>query len=86
MVDITGAQIRAARALIRWRAEDLAKASGLGVATIRRAELLDGPVTMTAANLAALLRALEAAGVIFVPENGEGAGVRLRKGKEEGTT
>jgi transcriptional regulator with XRE-family HTH domain len=81
MSNITGAQIRAARALIRWRAEDLAKASGVGVATVRRAELLDGPVTMTGPNAAAVQRALEAAGVIFVEENGEGPGVRLRKEK-----
>lgn len=32
------------------------------------------------ANLTALRTALEAAGVIFVAENGEGPGVRLRKG------
>jgi hypothetical protein len=36
---LTGAQIRAARSLIRWTAEDLAAASALSVATIRRAEL-----------------------------------------------
>lgn len=33
----------------------------------------------TAASLAAIRAALEAAGVIFVDENGEGPGVRLRK-------
>jgi hypothetical protein len=31
-------------------------------------------------NLAAIRAALESAGVIFVEENGEGPGVRLRKG------
>ena len=31
------------------------------------------------ATIAAIRSALESAGVIFVPENGEGAGVRLRK-------
>jgi hypothetical protein len=31
-------------------------------------------------NLAAIRAALEAAGVEFIPENGGGAGVRLRKG------
>jgi transcriptional regulator with XRE-family HTH domain len=36
---LTSAQIRAARSLIRWTAEDLASASALSVATIRRAEL-----------------------------------------------
>jgi transcriptional regulator with XRE-family HTH domain len=76
---ITGAQIRAARALIRWTAEDLAREAALGVATIRRAEASDGPLQMTASNLAAVQRTLEAAGVEFIFENGGGQGVRLRK-------
>lgn len=79
MAHITGAQLRAGRALIRWRAEDLAEAAKVGVATVRRAEGSDGPVTMTAANAAALRSALESAGVLFVEENGEGPGVRLKK-------
>jgi len=33
-------------------------------------------------NVAAVRAALEAAGVIFVEENGEGPGVRLRKGEK----
>jgi transcriptional regulator with XRE-family HTH domain len=35
---LTSAQIRAARALIRWSAEDLARHSSVSVTTIRRAE------------------------------------------------
>jgi hypothetical protein len=76
---LTSAQIRAARALLRWRARDLARESAVGVATIRRAELVDGETSMTAANDAAIRRALEGAGVEFIDENGGGAGVRLRK-------
>jgi len=76
MSNITGAQIRAARSLIRWRAEDLANASGVGIATIRRAELVDGVVTMTGPNVAAVQRAIEAAGVEFT--NGGNPGVRMR--------
>jgi hypothetical protein len=34
---------------------------------------------MMPANIVAIRRALEEAGVIFVPENGEGPGVRMRK-------
>ena len=45
--------------------EDLAEASKVGVATIRRAESVDGPTSMTEANAEAVSRALEAAGVIF---------------------
>src|SRR2546421_8246509 len=73
---ITGGQMRAARALVRWSAEDLAREAMLGVATVRRAEASDGPVQMTAANAAAITRVLESAGIEFT--NGDAPGVRLR--------
>ena len=76
---LTSAQIRAARALLRWRAQDLARESAVGVATVRRAELADVETSMTAANDAAVRRALDNAGVEFIDENGGGPGVRLRK-------
>jgi hypothetical protein len=77
---LTSPQIRAARSLIRWNAEDLARHSALSVATIRRAELAEDETSMTTANDLAVRRALEAAGVEFIDENGGGGpGVRLRK-------
>jgi hypothetical protein len=76
---ISSAQLRAARALLRWSAVDLAKASRVGVATIRRVEVIDGDIPVTSANEAALRKALETAGVEFIEENGGGPGVRLRK-------
>jgi transcriptional regulator with XRE-family HTH domain len=76
---LNSAQIRAARALLRWSAADLAKRASLGLATIRRAELAETKTSMTAANDLAVRRALEAAGVEFIDENGGGAGVRLRE-------
>jgi transcriptional regulator with XRE-family HTH domain len=76
---LTSAQIRSARALIRWRAQDLARESSVGVATIRRAELANEATTLTAANDLAIRRALEAAGIEFIDENGGGPGVRLKK-------
>jgi hypothetical protein len=78
-VPLTSGQIRAARAFLRWRAEDLARESAVGVATIRRAELADSETSMTAPNDLSVRRALEAAGVEFIDENGGGPGVRLRK-------
>ena len=75
---LTSAQMRAARALIRWSAEDLARETALSVTTIRRAELTDDETSMTAANDLAVRRALEAAGVEFIDRNGGGPGVRLR--------
>jgi hypothetical protein len=78
-VEIGGAQIRAARALIRWSAEDLARQSAVSLRTIRRAELSEGQTAMTAANNLSVRRALESAGIEFINENGGGPGVRLRK-------
>jgi transcriptional regulator with XRE-family HTH domain len=74
-----GAQIRAARALLRWSAEDLAQAAALGANTVRRAEVVEGATSLTAANDRAIRQALENAGIEFIDENGGGAGVRLRK-------
>ena len=76
---LTSDQIRAARALVRWSAVDLAREASLGLATIRRAELSENCTSMTTANDLAVRRALEAAGVEFIDENGGGPGVRLRK-------
>jgi hypothetical protein len=81
---LTSAQIRAARALIRWTAEDLAKNSTVSVTTIRRAELTESRTVMTRVNDRVIRRTLEAAGVEFIDENGDaGPGVRLRKNRKE---
>ena len=80
----TSAQIRAARALVRWSAEDLARESAVGVTTIRRAELKEGETSMTNANALAIRRALEAAGIEFIDANGGGEGVRLRRSSPAG--
>jgi ribosome-binding protein aMBF1 (putative translation factor) len=76
---LSSAQIRAARALLRWSAADLAEESSLGANTIRRAEVAENGTSLTAANELAIRRALEAAGVEFIEENGGGPGVRLRR-------
>jgi hypothetical protein len=69
-------QVRVGRGLVNWSARQLAEAARLGLSTIQRFE---GGGTVTAANLEAIRAALEAAGVEFIPENGGGAGVRLKK-------
>jgi transcriptional regulator with XRE-family HTH domain len=76
---LSSAQIRAARALLKWSAADLAREASLGVNTIGRAELADHATSLTAANELAIRRALEDAGVEFIDENGGGPGVRLRR-------
>ena len=75
---LTSAQIRAARALIRWSALQLAKETAVGVTTIRRAELTASETKLTRVNDQAIRRVLEAAGVEFIDAEGGGPGVRLR--------
>jgi hypothetical protein len=77
-VKLTPGQIKAARGLIGWSAEELAQATALGITTIRRAELAEAETTLTVANDLAVRRALETAGVEFIDQNGGGPGVRLR--------
>ena len=72
---LTAAQSRAARGLVGWSARQLAEAANLGLSTVQR---LEAGGAITAANMDALCRALETAGVQFIPENGGGAGVRLK--------
>lgn len=75
---ITSSQIRAARALLKWTAQDVADAANIGVATVRRAEKEENEMTITIANRLAIKAALEAAGIEFITENGGGPGVRLK--------
>jgi transcriptional regulator with XRE-family HTH domain len=70
-------QSRAARALLDWSRGDLASRSGVSVAAL--ADFEAGKRQPYERTLADVRRALESAGVIFVSENGEGPGVRLRK-------
>jgi len=77
---ITGRQIAAARVLAGLGQKQVADASSISVPTLRRMEASTGPSAGLPNNVAAVRRALEAAGVEFIAENGGGAGVRLRKG------
>jgi len=76
---ITGSQLRAVRALVRWNVDDLAESSRVAPDTIVQAEAEDGPVPVTAADARALRLALEKAGVEFIPEDSAGVGVRFAK-------
>src|SRR4051794_27366935 len=74
---MTPSQCRAARALIDLTQPKLAAAAGLGLSTVVDFERGRRQVSTEAA--AAIRAALESAGIIFVEENGEGPGVRLKK-------
>ncbi len=76
------AQIRAARALLGWRQDDLAQASGVGPATIRRIEILRGPIKGNVSTQLRIQQAFERAGVRFIEADGAGGiGVRLKFAK-----
>ena len=75
-ISLRGIQIRAARALLRWTANDLARRTKLGIMTIRRAEAVDGLVPITVANAETITRTLENAGIEFL--DGNAPGVRLK--------
>ena len=78
---LTGAQIRAGRALVDWTGAQLAEAAGVSLQTIRRMEGEVGPGRSSVANIQAVRRALEEAGVVFLEADDTGAvgpGVRLK--------
>jgi DNA-binding XRE family transcriptional regulator len=62
------------------QAELAAKA---GISKTGLINIENGTSDPKASTLTAITKALEAAGVVFVAENGQGAGVRLRKGSWE---
>jgi transcriptional regulator with XRE-family HTH domain len=77
---VTNEQLRAARALLGWSQSELALRAGLSVPTLKRLEGGFGPHVSDEAR-AKLMKAIEAAGVEFIEEDGGGAGVRFRKAR-----
>lgn len=73
---ITGSQCRAARALTEISRDILAKLSKVDATVIEHFERkMDRPDDEA---VAAIVAALESAGIVFLPENGGGVGVRLK--------
>jgi predicted transcriptional regulator len=75
---------KAARALLDWTAEDLAREAQLGVATVRRFETgADVRIDTTKIIQAALERAgiqfIEAGSIMRPGRSNQGAGVRMRE-------
>jgi transcriptional regulator with XRE-family HTH domain len=80
---ITGAQMRAARALLEIDQRQLAERSGLSLPTIQRMEASDGVIRGNVDSLMKLVDALTAAGIELIGEgavsHGGGRGVRLKR-------
>ena len=78
---ITGAQCRAARALVEWTRDKLASNSGVAARIIEEFERkIDIPGEDVRAKLQTTL---ENAGALFIAENGGGVGVRLKLTRSE---
>ena len=80
------AQFRAARALLAWRQEDLAKASKVGLATIQRIEQGSGVAMANMSTLLRMQKALESAGIRFIDADQHGGtGLRYKDAKDTPT-
>jgi transcriptional regulator with XRE-family HTH domain len=74
-------QVKMARAALGWGVRDLAAKTGLAANTISRYE---NGADALGETLLRIQRTFEEAGIIFIDEDDEGPGVRLRKGHLKG--
>jgi hypothetical protein len=97
---ITGAQVRMARAFLGWSIAELGRQADVGISTLQRIEATDGEPgisadgietnrewreTERAKSLAKVAKALAAAGITFLSDDGKGGpGIRGRAKKPRG--
>ena len=77
MSSLTSEQIKMARAALDWSIDVLAEKTDVSSRTIKRIEAQVGLPVATEANLRLIRETLQAAGIEFIGEAGEGPGVRL---------
>ena len=82
---ISGAQIRAARALLGLSATELARLSGVGHRTVQRFEIADGIPDCRTAIMMQLIKAFETQGIKFDGDPVDSPGVRLFRKSNAGT-
>jgi transcriptional regulator with XRE-family HTH domain len=73
-------QIKAARSLIGWEQQQLARESGVAISTVRRLEGLDGGIGARNRTVRKIREAFESAGIEFIGD--PNPGVRLRATRE----
>lgn len=92
-MSVTGAQIRAARAFLKWTIADLAENAGVSAPTVQAIERVDGGPSIDGGlkttreyresarqeSVDKITAALVKAGITFLPDAGKGVGVRSRK-------
>jgi DNA-binding transcriptional regulator YiaG len=74
---ITSGQIRAARALLKWSSKELSQISGVGTATLKRYEVVEGVPNANVKTLSLIKKTLEEAGIEFIGTPEDDPGVRL---------
>lgn len=74
---ITGAQIRSARAALKWTVAKLATEANVGVQTVMRLEAHNGVPPSRSSSLIAVQRAFEEAGIEFIGAPDDAPGIRL---------
>jgi transcriptional regulator with XRE-family HTH domain len=75
----TSAQLRAARAMLKWSLEELSEKSGVGTTTLKRFEAASGVSNGNLSTFQRLRDVFEAAGIEFIGSPGDRPGVRLNK-------
>jgi transcriptional regulator with XRE-family HTH domain len=83
---ITGAQVRMARAFLRWSVAELARKADVGISTVQRIEASEGipevrddlewRAAARSTVIEAVRHALVDAGITFLPDDGRGVGIR----------
>lgn len=75
----TSAQLRAARAILKWSLVDLSEKSSIGTSTLKRLEAADGIPNGHLSTFTKLIEVFNDAGVQFIGTPDDGPGVRLFK-------
>jgi|ERR1700722_6968435 len=83
--ELTGSQVRMARAFLRWSVADLAAKANVGISTVQRIEAADDPAvrddldwraSARGESIQAIRETLIGAGITLLPDDGKGVGIR----------
>jgi hypothetical protein len=90
--ELTGAQVRMARAFLGWSVTELATRADVGISTVQRIEAVDDPVvrddldwraSARGKSIQAIRKTLIRAGITLLPDDGQGVGIRGKARKAQ---
>ena len=90
--ELTGAQVRMARAFLGWSVTELATRADVGISTVQRIEAVDDPfvrddldwrASARGKSIQAIRKALIRAGITLLPDDGNGVGIRGKARKAQ---